>query len=82
MADQFGGPKGKKFKYKSLKDLLIEISSLPMIQQQAQLEKSLKDWKGDLEQVDDVLCYWSSRLAHERKTLNVIDPDAGGIFSG
>ncbi|MBK9592107.1 MAG: SpoIIE family protein phosphatase [Crocinitomicaceae bacterium] len=54
MADQFGGPKGKKFKYKSLKELLVEISSQPMIQQKARLEKTLQDWKGDLEQVDDV----------------------------
>jgi len=52
--DQFGGPKGKKFKYKQLNDLLISISSLSLIEQKDELENSFTNWKGDLEQVDDV----------------------------
>ncbi|MDF2449687.1 MAG: protein serine/threonine phosphatase [Bacteroidota bacterium] len=53
-ADQFGGPKGKKLKYKPLKELLTENSQeAPDIQKQ-KLEKLFNDWKGDLEQVDDV----------------------------
>lgn len=52
--DQFGGPKGKKFMYKQLKELLISISSLPMQEQQETLKAALNNWKGNLEQVDDV----------------------------
>lgn len=54
MPDQFGGPKGKKFMYKQLKELLIKISHLPMIEQHETLKSSLNDWKGNLEQVDDI----------------------------
>ncbi|MGZ3864177.1 MAG: SpoIIE family protein phosphatase [Bacteroidia bacterium] len=54
MPDQFGGPKGKKFMYKRLKEFLVSISSLPMPQQKEEIKKALNDWKGELEQVDDV----------------------------
>lgn len=54
-ADQFGGPKGKKFLTKKLKQLLLDISSLGMEQQQEQLANSFNDWKGSLDQLDDVL---------------------------
>ncbi len=53
-ADQFGGPKGKKFKYKQLKDLLLKIAAKPMREQKEILLATFNDWKGDLEQVDDV----------------------------
>lgn len=53
-ADQFGGPKGKKFKYKQLSDLLITCSDKTANEQQAILKTSFRNWKGDLEQVDDV----------------------------
>jgi serine phosphatase RsbU (regulator of sigma subunit) len=53
-ADQFGGDKGKKFKYKQLKELLISINYLPMDDQLTILTKTLYDWKGNLEQVDDI----------------------------
>lgn len=53
-ADQFGGPKGKKYKYKQLEDLLISSSKLPLEQQKIELENAFFEWKGDLEQVDDV----------------------------
>lgn len=52
--DQFGGPKGKKFMYKKLKELLVSISVLPMQEQKQQLSSVFDEWKGDLEQVDDV----------------------------
>ncbi len=55
MPDQFGGPKGKKFMYKQLKELLVSISNLPMNQQKQKLFSCFVDWKIDLEQVDDVL---------------------------
>lgn len=53
-ADQFGGPKGKKFKYKQLKELFITINSEPMQKQLSVLNESFEKWKGNLEQVDDV----------------------------
>jgi tetratricopeptide (TPR) repeat protein len=54
MPDQFGGPKGKKFMYKKLKELLIKISNEPMAKQKQILTEALQNWKGNLEQVDDV----------------------------
>jgi serine phosphatase RsbU (regulator of sigma subunit) len=53
-ADQFGGPKGKKFKYKQLNELLFSNSSKPLNDQKEILNKTFEDWKGNLEQVDDV----------------------------
>jgi two-component system, sensor histidine kinase LadS len=54
-ADQFGGPKGKKFKNQQFKELLIEVSALPMETQKQTLKNKINDWKGSLEQVDDIL---------------------------
>ncbi|MBA2610702.1 MAG: SpoIIE family protein phosphatase [Bacteroidetes bacterium] len=54
-ADQFGGPKAKKFKYKQLQEKLIAVNSLPLSEQKQKLLNAFKDWKGNLEQVDDVL---------------------------
>lgn len=54
-ADQFGGPKGKKYKYKPFKRLLLENINKPMKQQKEILDKTFEDWKGELEQIDDVL---------------------------
>jgi serine phosphatase RsbU (regulator of sigma subunit) len=54
-ADQFGGRNGKKFKYKQLKELLLASAHLPMKEQRRVLEKTIDDWKGPLEQVDDIL---------------------------
>ncbi len=54
-ADQFGGPKGKKFKYKALNNMLISISHKTMIEQYTELENTLDQWRGNHEQVDDIL---------------------------
>jgi serine phosphatase RsbU (regulator of sigma subunit) len=54
-ADQFGGPKGKKFKYKALQEKLMAISQQPMANQKQTLEQAFEEWKGGLEQVEDVL---------------------------
>ncbi|HET6244528.1 MAG: SpoIIE family protein phosphatase [Bacteroidetes bacterium] len=54
-ADQFGGAKGKKFKYKPLKELLISMHSNTMEQQREILSKTMLEWKKDIEQVDDIL---------------------------
>lgn len=54
-ADQFGGEKGKKFKYKQLQELILANAHLPMHEQRNNLEKAFNTWQGGLEQVDDVL---------------------------
>ena len=54
-ADQFGGPLGKKLKYKQFQNYLLEIQDLDMPQQQQLLNKKHLEWKGALEQVDDIL---------------------------
>ncbi len=53
-ADQFGGERGKKFMSKQLKKVLSSIYTLPLKEQEQILEKTFYDWKGSLEQVDDV----------------------------
>jgi serine phosphatase RsbU (regulator of sigma subunit) len=53
-ADQFGGSKGKKFRSKALKDLILKIAGLSIAQQKKHFEKLFDEWKGSLEQVDDV----------------------------
>ncbi len=54
-ADQFGGPRGKKFMVKQLTRLLLEIHLQPMEEQKKVLEQKFHSWKTSLEQVDDVL---------------------------
>lgn len=54
-ADQFGGPKGKKFKYKQLSDFLLSISGKSMPDQKKELHIRFNQWKGQLDQIDDVL---------------------------
>ncbi|MCF8296041.1 MAG: tetratricopeptide repeat protein [Saprospiraceae bacterium] len=57
-ADQFGGPKGKKFMSAAFKKLIVETSHMPMIEQGKHLEKAFKQWisyEGEkFEQLDDV----------------------------
>jgi serine phosphatase RsbU (regulator of sigma subunit) len=53
-ADQFGGLKGKKFKYKQLNDLILTVSDKPFEDQKNILDLNFQNWKGNLEQVDDV----------------------------
>ena len=54
-ADQFGGPRGKKFKYNQLKQILHKMHLLPIDEQKQELANIFDSWKGDLEQVDDVV---------------------------
>ena len=54
-ADQFGGPKGKKFKYKHLQDVLLANAAKSLEEQKNILQNTLEEWKGNLEQVDDIL---------------------------
>ena len=54
-ADQFGGPKGKKFLIKRFRELLLSVSSLPVEEQKKTLNMTIEDWRGTYEQVDDIL---------------------------
>lgn len=54
-ADQFGGPKGKKFLYRRFRELLVAVHQQPMDRQKALLVEALNQWRGAHEQVDDVL---------------------------
>ncbi|HEU4717486.1 MAG TPA: tetratricopeptide repeat protein [Bacteroidia bacterium] len=46
---------GKKFKHKNLRELLGKISHLKMEEQEKELLNAFSEWKGPLEQVDDIL---------------------------
>ncbi|MFT4601773.1 MAG: serine phosphatase RsbU (regulator of sigma subunit) [Arenicella sp.] len=52
--DQFGGPKGKKFMVKKMREHLLSVSHLSMEDQHNYIRKTFTDWQGELEQVDDV----------------------------
>jgi len=54
-ADQFGGPKGKKFLYKKFKNLLSDISDKSMAEQNLILEQTMADWQGNEDQIDDMV---------------------------
>ncbi len=54
LPDQFGGPKGKKFKYKQFKEVLLKNAHLTPDIQKERLFESFKSWKGELEQLDDI----------------------------
>jgi ligand-binding sensor domain-containing protein/serine phosphatase RsbU (regulator of sigma subunit) len=52
--DQFGGAVGKKFMIKKMREYVLSISHLPMKEQHEKLNETFSNWKGDLEQIDDV----------------------------
>ena len=54
-ADQFGGPGGKKFMAKHFRDLLIEVHNKPINSQKEILNSTIEQWRGQLDQVDDIL---------------------------
>jgi serine phosphatase RsbU (regulator of sigma subunit) len=54
-ADQFGGEKRKKFKYKNFARLLVEITSRSMKEQHDILLKTIVAWQGEIEQIDDMV---------------------------
>lgn len=54
-ADQFGGEKGKKFKYNQLKELLLSVKNTPVENQEEILRNRFIEWKSNLDQIDDVL---------------------------
>jgi len=54
-ADQFGGPKGKKYMTGNFRELLLKTSKEPIEKQRDILDSTLETWRGSLEQVDDIL---------------------------
>jgi phosphoserine phosphatase RsbU/P len=54
-ADQFGGPANKKFMFRNFEELLLEIHNLPMNDQKDILQRRFNEWRGDNDQVDDIL---------------------------
>jgi serine phosphatase RsbU (regulator of sigma subunit) len=54
-ADQFGGERNKKYKYKPFKNLLLENANKSMQEQFDILKSSFTKWKGNNEQVDDLV---------------------------
>jgi len=54
-ADQFGGENRKKFKYKNLKETILKIQEETMLQQRVIMDHTIEKWRGDLDQLDDIL---------------------------
>ncbi|MCH2236186.1 MAG: SpoIIE family protein phosphatase [Crocinitomicaceae bacterium] len=52
--DQFGGPKGKKFMVKKMREYILSISHLSMEEQYQKIKETFNHWKGEIDQVDDV----------------------------
>lgn len=59
--DQFGGEKGKKFKIKAFRQLLLDVQEKVMTEQKAIINQTFENWKGSLDQVDDV-CVFGVRV--------------------
>jgi len=53
--DQFGGKEEKKLKYTGFRNILSQIQSLPIQNQQSEISESLEQWMGRCEQTDDIL---------------------------
>jgi len=53
--DQFGGPRDKKYGRKRFRELLLSIQAKSMTEQKKVLDKTIEDWKGESEQIDDIL---------------------------
>ena len=54
-ADQFGGPKSKKFMYANFKKLLLTLQDKSMLEQGVILDQTIKEWQGKIEQIDDIV---------------------------
>jgi serine phosphatase RsbU (regulator of sigma subunit)/HAMP domain-containing protein len=56
-ADQFGGPRGKKFMYRQFKETLLSTTNESMENQKQLLDKTIESWRGHHEQVDDIVIF-------------------------
>jgi serine phosphatase RsbU (regulator of sigma subunit) len=55
LSDQFGGPDGKKMKIARLKRAIEQVEGMPMADQREAVLKYYHEWKGNFDQVDDIL---------------------------
>ena len=53
-ADQFGGPKQKKFMSMQLRETFVAMTGMPMLKQGERLNEIFEEWRGDGPQIDDV----------------------------
>jgi serine phosphatase RsbU (regulator of sigma subunit) len=53
-SDQFGGPRGKKVGRKNFRNILLECKDKTILQQRETIKRTYKEWKGSLEQIDDI----------------------------
>jgi len=60
-ADQFGGDKGKKFKYSQLKEMILHFGFSPLKEQHQKLDEIFENWRKNMEQTDDV-CLWGVKI--------------------
>lgn len=56
-SDQFGEQTDKKFKHKHLRSVIESIAGYPMVRQKEILESTFNEWKGNTQQIDDVLVF-------------------------
>ena len=54
-ADQFGGPKGKKFMVKRMDELILGMQQMDMNGQEKMMDETIEGWRGTYQQVDDIL---------------------------
>jgi hypothetical protein len=54
-ADQFGGPKAKKYKSQKFREFLVSIHRETMEVQKSMLDEEIENWRGNLPQVDDIM---------------------------
>lgn len=55
--DQFGGNNGKKIGARNFKSLLLEVSGLETQKQEKRIAEFFSNWKGKVNQIDDVLIF-------------------------
>jgi serine phosphatase RsbU (regulator of sigma subunit)/ligand-binding sensor domain-containing protein len=65
-ADQFGGPKGKKFKYKQMEEKMLHIVEEDVENQKLFLNEIFEKWKEGQEQIDDI-CIIGVRIVEQKK---------------
>lgn len=70
LVDQFGGPKGKKFMSRTLRELLLQVHHLPMAERKARIEHAFDTWKGDHPQVDDMTIVGIEVPAQRQRTVH------------
>jgi serine phosphatase RsbU (regulator of sigma subunit) len=55
--DQMGGPAAKRLKSSGFRQLLLDVHENPMRKQKEALELFFDNWRGEFEQVDDILVF-------------------------